>query len=480
MQYRELGKTGVQVSEIGYGAEWVKGDDPEGTLEIVRRAAQAGVNIVDCWMADPAVRRALGAAVCEQRDHWVVQGHFGATWQDGQYVRTRDLDKVVPAWEFLLECFGGHIELGLIHYVDAVDEFKAIMDGPFIDYIRAEKAAGHIDHIGLSTHNPEVALVACDYPEVEMVMFSMNPAFDMLPPSENIETLFVEHYDDALSNVDPKRQELLRACSMHGVGITVMKPFAGGRLLDAAKSPFGAAMTTTQCIEYCLARPAVASVMAGYGTVEEKKSEAASQIAVGADEGATAAQARKNPALWLLIVMAGFFVISASFVQQLASYASTGELGAAVGAMAVSIAMIASIIGKFSLGWLCDHIGARMTGVIAGVLGGAGAAIAFFAGANVMGFYVGVALFGVGYSALNIVPPMTCRQAFGNKDYANIFSMVATGLNVFSGFAALIYAQIFDITGSFAGAFWMIIIFYVLVIVLSLVIVPMGRKSWAK
>ena len=218
----------------------------------------------------------------------------------------------------------------------------------------------------------------------------------------------------------------------------------------------------------------------GYGTVDEKKSEAASQIAVGADEGATAAQARKNPALWLLIVMAGFFVISASFVQQLASYASTGELGAAVGAMAVSIAMIASIIGKFSLGWLCDHIGARMTGVIAGVLGGAGAAIAFFAGANVMGFYVGVALFGVGYSALNIVPPMTCRQAFGNKDYANIFSMVATGLNVFSGFAALIYAQIFDITGSFAGAFWMIIIFYVLVIVLSLVIVPMGRRSWAK
>ena len=93
----------------------------------------------------------------------------------------------------------------------------------------------------------------------------------------------------------------------------------------------------------------------GYGTVEEKKSEAASQIAVGADEGATVAQARKNPALWLLIIMAGFFVISASFVQQLASYASTGALGAAVGAMAVSVAMVASIIGKFGLGWLCDH-----------------------------------------------------------------------------------------------------------------------------
>ena len=152
MQYRELGKTGVQVSEIGYGAEWIRGDDPEGTREIVRRAAQAGVNIVDCWMADPAVRRALGAAVCEQRDHWVVQGHFGATWQDGQYVRTRDLDKVVPAWEFLLECFGGHIELGLIHYVDSTEEFEQIMSGgAFIDYVQSQPLiravlAGHLHY----------------------------------------------------------------------------------------------------------------------------------------------------------------------------------------------------------------------------------------------------------------------------------------------------------------------------------------------
>ena len=98
-----------------------------------------------------------------------------------------------------------------------------------------------------------------------------------------------------------------------------------------------------------------------------------------------------------------------------------------------------------------------------------------------MMFYVGVFLFGIGFAALNIVPPMACRQAFGQKDYANIFSMVATGLNVFSGFSALIYAQIFDITGSFAGCFYLIIGFYVVTLICSLVIVPMavapGRRS---
>ena len=112
--------------------------------------------------------------------------------------------------------------------------------------------------------------------------------------------------------------------------------------------------------------------------------------------------------------------------------------------------------------------------------GAAGIAIVLFSVDNAMMFYVGVFLFGIGFAALNIVPPMACRQAFGQKDYANIFSMVATGLNVFSGFSALIYAQIFDITGSFAGCFYLIIGFYVVTLICSLVIVPMGRRSWAK
>ena len=269
MEYRTLGKTGLQVSEIGFGAEWLPNDNPQFALDLTRHAEEAGINIVDCWMVDPAVRQALGDAVCRNRKHWIVQGHFGATWQNGQYERTRDMKKVKPAWEFLLNCFGGHIELGLIHYVDSIDEFSGIMNGEFIEYVRAEKAVGHIDHIGLSTHNPDVALEACKYPEIEMIMFSLNPAFDMLPPSEDINTLFVEEYQQGLSNIDPKRQELHRLCSLNNVGLTVMKAFAGGRLLDAGKSPFGVAMTPTQCIEYCLSRPAVASVMTGFRNIEE-------------------------------------------------------------------------------------------------------------------------------------------------------------------------------------------------------------------
>ncbi len=269
MHYRELGRTGLMVSEIGFGAEWMPGDDQELVNEMTRHATDAGINIVDCWMVNPDVRRTLGAAVCENREHWIVQGHFGATWDGTQYVRTRDMDAVVPAWEFLLDCFGGHIELGLIHYVDKLDELEQIFAGPFIEYVRSEKTAGHIDHIGLSTHNTDVALAALDHPEIEMIMFSINPAFDMLPPSDDISVFMDDNFSGAQNRIDPKREELYRRCETQGVGLTAMKPFAGGRLLDAEKSPFGMAMTPMQCSEYCLTRPGVASVLAGFRNIDE-------------------------------------------------------------------------------------------------------------------------------------------------------------------------------------------------------------------
>ncbi len=101
-----------------------------------------------------------------------------------------------------------------------------------------------------------------------MIMFSLNPAFDMRPPSENINDLFKEAYEGHLSGIAPEREELYKLCEARGVGITVMKAYAGGRLFDAKLSPFGVALTPVQCIHYALTRPAVASVLVGSETPE--------------------------------------------------------------------------------------------------------------------------------------------------------------------------------------------------------------------
>lgn len=265
MRYRRLGKTGLMVSEIGFGAEWM-GKPQEEVDAFVRVCEEAGINLVDIWMADPAMRSKLGHAMAERgtRDRWIIQGHIGSTWQDGQYVRTRDMEVVRPAFEDLLARLEtDHVELGMIHYVDDVDEFRGIMEGPFIEYVRQLHAAGTIGHVGLSTHNPDVAALAASCGEVEMVMFSVNPAFDTLPASNDIEVLFGD-YDNDYEGMNPARAELYALCEREDVGLTVMKGFAGGRLFDAARSPFGVALTPVQCIHYALTRPAVASILAGF------------------------------------------------------------------------------------------------------------------------------------------------------------------------------------------------------------------------
>lgn len=176
MRYRELGRTGLEISEIGFGAEWMEKKSAAEVRAVVERCEEAGINILDCWMAGPEVRSNLGAALAGTRDRWIIQGHIGSTWQDGQYVRTRDMNLVRPAFEDLLARLGtDHVELGMIHYVDDVDEYEGIMAGEFIEYVRALKAADVIGHIGLSTHAPEVAKRAALSGEIEAVMFSGTP-----------------------------------------------------------------------------------------------------------------------------------------------------------------------------------------------------------------------------------------------------------------------------------------------------------------
>lgn len=270
MRYRTLGKTGLEVSEIGFGAEWIAKMDDADVRAMAKAAVDAGVNIVDCWMSDPDVRSALGRAIAPERDKWIIQGHIGSVWQDGQYVRTREMDKVAPAFEDLLQRLGvDHVELGMIHFVDDIDEFQRVMEGEFFAYVKELLNQGKIRHIGLSTHNPDVALAAVEDGRIESIMFSINPAFDLMPATDDINVYFGEYSDETLAGMDPVRARLYASCEAAGVGMTVMKGFAGGRLLDAAKSPFGVALTPLQCLHYCLTRPAVASVMVGIESVEQ-------------------------------------------------------------------------------------------------------------------------------------------------------------------------------------------------------------------
>ncbi|MBR3554594.1 MAG: aldo/keto reductase [Oscillospiraceae bacterium] len=270
MKLRRLGKTGLMVSEVGFGGEWLERHSEEECAALLDHAEKAGINILDCWMSEPKVRSNIGKALAGRREKWFIQGHIGSTWQEGQYVRTRDVPKCREAFEDLLERLQtDYVDLGMIHYVDKVEDWEALLAGPYLDYVKELKACGKIRHVGLSTHNPVIGMLAARSGIVEMILFSINPAFDLMPPTDDIDNYFAEEYEGGLAGIDPVRGEFYKLCEQLDVGLTVMKPFAGGRLFDEKRSPFGVALTAVQCIHYCLTRPGVASVLCGYDTAEQ-------------------------------------------------------------------------------------------------------------------------------------------------------------------------------------------------------------------
>lgn len=270
MNYRKLGKTGIEVSEVGFGGEWLERHEEAESVELLKYAHEKGINIVDCWMPDPKSRDIIGDAMKGCRESWYVQGHIGSTYQNGQYVRTRDMKYVKPAFEDLLNRFhSDYVDLGMIHYIDSLDDWNNAMNGDYIEYVHELHDKGVIRHIGLSTHNPKIGKMAVETGFIEMILFSINPAFDMRPATEDLDSMFAGYDKDQLSGIDTERAEFYQMCEANDVGLTVMKGFFGGRLFNKETSPFGVAFTPTQLIHYALTRPGVSSILCGYDTKEQ-------------------------------------------------------------------------------------------------------------------------------------------------------------------------------------------------------------------
>lgn len=268
MKFRPLGNTGIEVSELGLGCEAFKKMDTAQAREYMSLAMDSGMNYIDIYDSDPKVRSNIGYALRGRRDEMNIQGHLGVFFKDGQYCRTRDVNEAKEGFEDLLSRLEtDHIEVGMIHITDNLADWDSLQGSEFLDYVFELKREGKIKHIGMSSHNAEVALRAAQSGYIEVLMFSLNPAFDRLPSGMNIWDN--ESYKNSLAGIDPVRIQLYDYCLSHQIGLVVMKTFGGGRLLDAEKSPLGFAMTPLQCITYVLDKPAVSCALTGARTVDD-------------------------------------------------------------------------------------------------------------------------------------------------------------------------------------------------------------------
>lgn len=272
MQYRKIGNTGMSSSIIGFGGEHLDGKPYADVQDTVNAAMENGIDMLDIFMPGDEIRSNFGRAIKGNRDKFLIQGHIGSTDVNQQYDISRDLPTCRKYFEKLLRNLQtDYIDVGMLFFIDSEQDFQAIFDSEIITYVQKLKQQGTIRAIGASSHNPLIAKKVVETGVVELLMFSINPAFDMLPVDTSVFDV-MEHPEaskDAFRGIRPDRLELYQLCQQRDVAITVMKTLGAGKLLSKEHTPFNRPLTVQQCIHYALTRPAVVSTMLGFKSRDE-------------------------------------------------------------------------------------------------------------------------------------------------------------------------------------------------------------------
>ena len=257
MEYRVNKRTGDRISVIGLGTSYISEVSEKEAVEALLLAHENGINYADLATAGAKTFVYYGKAFSGMRKDMLYQVHFGANYETGEYGWTTNLEKVKRQIEWMLGSLKtDDVDYGFIHCLDAAKDWKSYRENGVLDYLLDMKRQGIVRHIGLSTHTPQLAGLVLDAGIVEQLMFSINPGYDY-------------HHGDYANGSAHERMNLYRRCEAEGIGISVMKPFSGGQLLDAKTSPFKKALTKYQCIQYALDKPGVLTVLPGIKNADD-------------------------------------------------------------------------------------------------------------------------------------------------------------------------------------------------------------------
>jgi aryl-alcohol dehydrogenase-like predicted oxidoreductase len=218
VKYRSLGQTGIEVSEIGYGAwgiggaQWGGADDDE-SIQALHRAIDLGLNLIDSALAygDGRSERLVGQVVRERPETVFVATKVppkNRVWPAPPGVPAAE---VFPG-DYVRECAQtslanlGLERIDLLQFHVWSDEW--VDQGDWRDAIDDLRAAGKIGFFGVSIndHEPSSALRLVESGAVDAVQVIYN-VFDQSP-----------------------EDELFPACREHGVGVIARVPLDEGGL----------------------------------------------------------------------------------------------------------------------------------------------------------------------------------------------------------------------------------------------------------
>ena len=199
MEYRAFGKTGLQISRLGFGGIPIQRIDAEGTKALIPHLLEAGVNFIDTARGYTVSEEYLGYALEGVREKFVLATKSMARTKEAM---AQDIDTS------LKNLRTDYIDLYQVHNPSAADLEKVQQPGGALEALQEAKKAGKIGHIGVTLHAVELFEKAVTYDWVETIMFPYNL-------------------------VETQAQSLVKECTARGIGFIAMKPLAGGAIDDA-------------------------------------------------------------------------------------------------------------------------------------------------------------------------------------------------------------------------------------------------------
>jgi aryl-alcohol dehydrogenase-like predicted oxidoreductase len=289
MRARPLGRTGITVSEIGFGA-WAIGGamwggaDDRASLEALARALDLGVTLIDTALVYGQGRseRLVGRAVAGRRDGVCIATKVPPLNMEWPARHDALLEEVFPTRHVVAECERSLKNLR----VEAIDLLQLHVWAPawaardeWWEALGRLKKAGKIKHIGISVndHQPETALEVIRRGRCEVVQVIHN-VFDQ-SPEDQLYPLCLEKGIGVLARVPFDEGSLtgkLRKGMRFPQGDFRAGYFAGRRLeqtierVEALRWVEGPKRTLAQAaLGFVLGHPAVSSVIPGMRNVKQ-------------------------------------------------------------------------------------------------------------------------------------------------------------------------------------------------------------------
>lgn len=231
MEKRILGKTGLEISSIGFGGIPIQRVDEEYAARLIEELNKQGINFIDT---------ARGYTISEELIGYGL-GKFG---RDKFVLATksmsRDYDGMKKDIEISLKNLRTeYIDLYQLHNVRTEAEYnKIISENGALRALKEAKQEGKVKHIGMTSHDLVTLEKGVDSGYFDTIQFPYNP-------------------------VERQAEELFKKANSLGLGVIVMKPLAGGAITNAELS-----------LRFILENKSVSVAIPGMDSVEQIKENA--------------------------------------------------------------------------------------------------------------------------------------------------------------------------------------------------------------